>query len=135
MEIKQLQQRGKDIFPRTIAEAVVVHHGNSVKRLDQVLPQKIEQIKSDEFTITKEGSSVVIAHANKVNPVSNPTPLLITHDESGHITGSSKVKSLIFTTINQQMSYDGSQEQMIILNDDFEMNNNIIGLRWNNIQK
>ena len=55
MDIKQLQQQGKDFAPRTVAEAVLVHHNANVVRLDQILSIKLENIESNEFNVTKEG--------------------------------------------------------------------------------
>ena len=134
MDIKQLQQQGKDFAPRTVAEAVLVHHDAKVIRLDQVLATKLENIESDEFDITKEGTKVTINHKNNVVPQPVPKATLVSFDSSGHITHAMPTQALKVVVNNvDYTAYDGNQEASINLGDDFENKNNLIGLHWNNV--
>ena len=132
MIIKQLQQQGKDFAPRTVAEAVLVHHNAKVIRLDQALSEKLENIESDEFNITKEGTKVTITHKNNIIPQPVPKATLMSFDSSGHITHAMPTQALKVVVNNvDYTAYDGNQEASINLGDDFENKNNLIGLRWN----
>ena len=134
MDIKQLQQQGKDFAPRTVAEAVLVHHNAKVIRLDQALFTKLENIESNEFNITKEGTKVTITHKNNVVPQQVPKATLVSFDSSGHITHAMPTQALKVVVNNvDYTAYDGNQEASINLGDDFENKNNLIGLRWNNV--
>lgn len=135
MDIKQLKQNGQPFVPITAAEAVVVKFRKETKRLDQVLNQKIDTVESDDLTITKTGTVVKIGHTNKVTPVNSPTPVAVSYDEHGHITGSKPVESITVSVNGEDLfSHDGSEKSNLKLGDDFEHNNNdVIGLHWNNI--
>ena len=132
MIIKQLQQQGKDFAPRTVAEAVLVHHNANVVRLDQILSIKLENIESNEFNVTKEGTKVIIVHKNNIVPQPVPKATLVSFDSSGHITHAMPTQALKVVVNNvNYTAYDGNQEASINLRDDFEIKNNLIGLRWN----
>lgn len=124
------------VFPQTIAEAVLVN-GDQVTTLDKVLPKKIEQIITSDnsgLTASKQGTSVVITHTNKIIPNEVPKSYLIQYDQNGHIVNTEPIKRQITTVNNTVYSqYDGSADSNINFGDDFTINNNNISLKWEDI--
>lgn len=124
------------VFPQTVAEAVLVN-GNQVTTLDKVLPKKIEQIITPDnsgLTTSKQGTSVVVTHINKIIPNEAPKSYLIQYDQNGHIIRTEPIKKQI-TTVNNNIysQYDGNTDSNINFGDDFTINNNNISLRWEDI--
>ena len=124
------------VFPQTVAEAVLVN-GDQVTTLDKVLPKKIEQIitpNNSGLTTSKQGTSVIITHANKIMPNEAPKSYLIQYDQNGHIVSTEPIKKQITTVNNAVYSqYDGNVDSNINFGDDFTINNNNISLRWEDI--
>ena len=124
------------VFPQTVAEAVLVN-GNQVTTLDKVLPKKIEQIITPDnsgLTASKQGTSVVVTHTNKIMPNEAPKSYLIQYDQNGHIVSTEPIKKQITTVNNAVYSqYDGNVDSNINFGDDFTINNNNISLRWEDI--
>lgn len=124
------------VFPQTVAEAVLVN-GDQVTTLDKVLPKKIEQIITPDnsgLTASKQGTSVVVTHTNKIMPNEAPKSYLIQYDQNGHIVNTEPIKKQI-TTVNNAIysQYDGNTDSNINFGDDFTINNNNISLRWESI--
>ena len=124
------------VFPQTVAEAVLVN-GDQVTTLDKVLPKKIEQIITPDnsgLTTSKQGTSVIVTHTNKIIPNETPKSYLIQYDQNGHIVSAEPIKKQI-TTVNNTIysQYDGNADSNINFGDDFTINNNNISLRWENI--
>ena len=124
------------VFPQTVAEAVLIN-GDQVTTLDKVLPKKIEQIitpNNSGLTTSKQGTSVVVTHTNKITPNEAPKSYLIQYDQNGHIINAEPIKKQITTVNNVVYSqYDGNTDSNINFGDDFTINNNNISLRWENI--
>ena len=126
------------VFPQTVAEAVLVN-GDQVTTLDKVLPKKIEQIITPDnsgLTASKQGTSVVVTHTNKITPNEAPKSYLIQYDQNGHIINAESIKKQITTVNNAVYSqYDGNTDSNINFGDDFTINNNNISLKWENINQ
>ena len=124
------------VFPQTVAEAVLVN-GDQVTTLDKVLSKKIEQIITPDnsgLTTSKQGTSVVVTHTNKIMPNEAPKSYLIQYDQNGHIISTEPIKKQITTVNNAVYSqYDGNVDSNINFGDDFTINNNNISLRWEDI--
>ena len=124
------------VFPQTVAEAVLVN-GDQVTTLDKVLSKKIEQIITPDnsgLTTSKQGTSVVVTHTNKIIPNEVPKSYLIQYDQNGHIVSAKPIKKQITTVNNAVYSqYDGNADSNINFGDDFTINNNNISLRWEDI--
>ena len=124
------------VFPQTVAEAVLVN-GNQVTTLDKILPKKIEQIITPDnsgLTASKQGTSVIVTHTNKIIPNEVPKSYLIQYDQNGHIISTEPIKKQITTVNNAVYSqYDGNTDSNINFGDDFTINNNNISLRWEDI--
>ena len=89
------------VFPQTVAEAVLIN-GDQVTTLDKVLPKKIENIitpNNSGLTVSKQGTSITIAHTNKITPNEIPKSYLIQYDQNGHIVSTEPIKKQI-TTVN-----------------------------------
>lgn len=126
------------VFPQTVAEAVLVN-GDQVTTLDKVLPKKIEQVitpSNSGLTASKQGTSVVVTHTNKITPNEAPKSYLIQYDQNGHIINAEPIKKQI-TTINNAIysQYDGNTDSNINFGDDFTINNNNISLKWEDINQ
>ena len=124
------------VFPQTVAEAVLVN-GDQVTTLDKILPKKIEQIITPDnsgLTASKQGTSVIVTHTNKIIPNEVPKSYLIQYDQNGHIISTEPIKKQI-TTVNNVIysQYDGNADSNINFGDDFTINNNNISLRWEDI--
>lgn len=128
----------EQVFPQTVAEAVLVN-GDQVTTLDKVLPKKIEQIITLEdsgLTTSKQGTSVIVTHTNKIMPNEAPKSYLIQYDQNGHIVSTEPIKKQITTVNNAVYSqYDGNADSNINFGDDFTINNNNISLRWEDINQ
>ena len=126
------------VFPQTVAEAVLVN-GDQVTTLDKVLPKKIEQIITPDnsgLTTSKQGTSVIVTHTNKIMPNEAPKSYLIQYDQNGHIVSTEPIKKQITTVNNAVYSqYDGNVDSNINFGDDFTINNNNISLRWEDINQ
>ena len=126
------------VFPQTVAEAVLVN-GDQVTTLDKVLPKKIEQIitpNNSGLTASKQGTSVVVTHTNKIMPNEAPKSYLIQYDQNGHIVSTEPIKKQITTVNNAVYSqYDGNTDSNINFGDDFTINNNNISLKWEDINQ
>ena len=124
------------VFPQTVAEAVLVN-GDQVTTLDKVLPKKIEQVitpSNSGLTASKQGTSVVVTHTNKITPNEAPKSYLIQYDQNGHIINAEPIKKQITTVNNAVYSqYDGNTDSNINFGDDFTINNNNISLKWEDI--
>lgn len=124
------------VFPQTVAEAVLIN-GDQVTTLDKVLPKKIENIitpNNSGLTVSKQGTSITIAHTNKITPNEIPKSYLIQYDQNGHIVSTEPIKKQI-TTVNNIIysQYDGNADSNINFGDDFTINNNNISLKWEDI--
>ena len=121
------------VFPQTVAEAVLVND-DQVTTLDKVLPKKIEQIitpNNSGLIASKQGTSVVVTHTNKIMPNEAPKSYLIQYDQNGHIVSTEPIKKQITTVNNAVYSqYDGNTDSNINFGDDFTINNNNISLKW-----
>ena len=126
------------VFPQTVAEAVLVN-GDQVTTLDKVLPKKIEQVitpSNSGLTASKQGTSVVVTHTNKITPNEAPKSYLIQYDQNGHIINAEPIKKQITTVNNVVYSqYDGNTDSNINFGDDFTINNNNISLKWEDINQ
>lgn len=126
------------VFPQTVAEAVLVN-GDQVTTLDKVLPKKIEQIITPDnsgLIASKQGTSVVVTHTNKIMPNEVPKSYLIQYDQNGHIVSTEPIKKQITTVNNIVYSqYDGNTDSNISFGDDFTINNNNISLKWEDINQ
>ena len=126
------------VFPQTVAEAVLIN-GDQVTTLDKVLPKKIENIitpNNSGLTVSKQGTSITIAHTNKITPNEIPKSYLIQYDQNGHIVSTEPIKKQITTVNNIVYSqYDGNADSNINFGDDFTVNNNNISLKWEGINQ
>lgn len=126
------------VFPQTVAEAVLIN-GDQVTTLDKVLPKKIENIitpNNSGLTVSKQGTSITIAHTNKITPNEIPESYLIQYDQNGHIVSTEPIKKQITTVNNIVYSqYDGNADSNINFGDDFTINNNSISLKWEDINQ
>lgn len=126
------------VFPQTVAEAVLIN-GDQVTTLDKVLPKKIENIitsNNSGLTVSKQGTSITIAHTNKITPNEIPKSYLIQYDQNGHIVSTEPIKKQIITVNNIVYSqYDGNTDSNINFGDDFTINNNNISLKWEDINQ
>ena len=124
------------VFPQTVAEAVLVN-GDQVTTLDKVLSKKIEQIITPDnsgLTTSKQGTSIIVTHTNKIIHNEVPKSYLIQYDQNGHIISTEPIKKQITTVNNAVYSqYDGNADSNINFGDDFTINNNNISLRWEDI--
>lgn len=124
------------VFPQTVAEAVLIN-GDQVTTLDKVLLKKIENIitpNNSGLTVSKQGTSVIIAHTNKIIPNETPKSYLIQYDQNGHIVSTEPIKKQITTVNNIVYSqYDGNTDSNINFGDDFTISNNNISLKWEDI--
>ena len=126
------------VFPQTVAEAVLVND-DQVTTLDKVLPKKIEQIitpNNSGLIVSKQGTSVVVTHTNKIMPNEAPKSYLIQYDQNGHIVSTEPIKKQITTVNNAVYSqYDGNTDSNINFGNDFTVNNNNISLKWEDINQ
>lgn len=137
-EIKQLQQNKKILFPQTSAEAVLVKRGTTVTTLNKLLDAKLESVetpKDSGIIATQSGQTVTIQHSNPlIEPNENAEPLLIQHDQRGHIIKSTPVgKFRVFVNNIQTLETNGSEDTSMSFGDDFTTDNSNIQLKWTDI--
>lgn len=140
LPLKFLSQNSEPFVPVTTAEAVMVLHPTGVKRLDQVLNFKIEEIVtpagSGLTSYRQNNGAVLVAHSNNITPSTEEfKPKLIKYDNRGHIVDTQDVgqlKVVINGTAYQQ--YDGSQEKFISFGADFMNDDGDIQIRWYDLQ-
>ena len=136
--LKFLKQEGQPFLPVTAAEAVMVNHVTGVKRLDEVLKFKIEEIVTpvgSGLSSYRLNDGVVIAHSNSIDPsVDELKPKLIKYDNRGHLIETSDFGQLRVTVNgNQHIQYDGSTTAYVRFGEDFMDSNGYIQIRWNNL--
>ena len=136
--IKFLKQEGQSFLPVTAAEAVMVNHTTGVKRLDEVLKFKIEEVVTpvgSGLTSYRSNGAVYIAHSNTIDPsVDEFKPKLFKYDNRGHIVETSDFGKLKVTVNgHQHVEYDGSASSFVHFGEDFMDSNGYIQIRWNNL--
>lgn len=137
LKIKQLKQNNKIFVPQTTAEAVLVNHESQVLPLHLVLKRKVETVETPEdsgLSVKQEGVKIVIDHINKITPNEKASPLLIKHDHRGHIVETAPMGKLTVLVNNtKHIEADGSSDQTLNMGDDFTTDNQIIKLKWTEI--
>lgn len=138
LPLKFLKQGGQSFLPVTAAEAVMVNHTTGVRRLDEVLRYKIEEVVTpvgSGLSSYRLNDGVVITHSNNIDPsVDELKPKLIKYDNRGHIIESSDFGKLRVTVNgNQHVEYDGSSSALVKFGEDFMDSNGYIQIRWNNL--
>lgn len=137
LPLKFLKQNSESFVPVTAAEAVMVHHTAGVKRLDEVLKFKIEEIVTpvgSGLTSSRSNQGVTITHSNIVLPNTEFKPKILKYDSSGHITDAQDFKQLKVSIQGvPYTTYDGSSESQINFGDDFSNSDGNIQIRWNNL--
>ena len=136
--LKFLKQNSEPFVPVTTAEAVMVEHMTGVKRLDEVLKFKIEEIVTpvgSGLTSYRSNAGVTIAHSNLIDPSTEELkPKLIKYDSRGHLVETADVGTLKIKVQNTDYStYNGSASSIVNFGDDFMDNNGEIQIRWNTI--
>lgn len=136
--VKQLKQNNQIIVPQTTAEAVLIKHDSQVKRLDQVLACKLEKVITpvgSGLTSIPSGTTLTLTHSSEIIPNEKVEPLLVKHDNRGHIVETAPMGKLSVVVSNQQyLEHDGSSDQTLSMGDDFTVDeNNKIKLNWNNL--
>lgn len=136
--IKFLKKGNEPFLPVTSAEAVMVKHVTGVRRLDDVLRLKIEEVVTPAgsgLSSFRVDGGVTIVHSNNIEPsLDTLLPKLIKYDNRGHIVETADFESLIVGVNGARYgSYDGSASSFINLGDDFMDNNGQIQIRWNTI--
>lgn len=135
--IKQLKQDNKVIIPQTTAEAVLVKNNKEIITLDRVLNKKLETITTPAgsgLTTINDGTRVIITHANEITPNQNTKAVLIKHDSRGHIIDTKPMGKLnIVVDSKKYKEIDGESDHTLSMGDDFTVDNDIIKLKWNNL--
>lgn len=136
--LKFLKQEGELFLPITTAEAVTVNHITGVRRLDEVLKFKIEEVVTPAgsgLSSYKLDNGVVITHSNNIDPSTDEfKPKLIKYDNRGHIVEASDFGKLKITVNgHQHVEYDGSASSFVHFGEDFMDSNGYIQIRWNNL--
>ena len=136
--IKFLKQEGQSFLPATAAEAVMVKHETGVRRLDEVLKFKIEEVVTPAgsgLTSYRLNGGVIISHANSIDQsVDELKPKIIKYDNRGHIVEASDFGKLRVTVNgNLHTEYDGSSSSFVHFGEDFMDSNGYIQIRWNNL--
>lgn len=140
LPLKFLKQNSEPFVPVTTAEAVMVLHPTGVKRLDQVLKFKIEEIVtpagSGLTSYRQDNGAVLIAHSNSITPNTEEfKPKLLKYDNRGHIVDAQDFGQLKITVNNTPyQSYDGSQEKFVSFGTDFMNDDGQIQIRWYDLQ-
>ena len=128
----------EQVFPQTVSEAVLFNDAGEVVTLDKVLNKKVEQIITTQdsgLTNYKQGTSIILTHANKITPNTEPEPLLVKHDSNGHILATDTFKKYT-VIVNQQVyaQYNGNKDTAVSLGDDFKIDDkNNISLTWGTV--
>ena len=136
--LKFLKQEDQPFLPITAAEAVMVKRGSGVKRLDDILKMKIEEVVTpigSGLTSYPIDNGVVVTHSNNIDPsVDELKPKLIKYDNRGHLIETSDFGQLnVIVNNNQHVQYNGSTTAFIRLGEDFIDSNGYIQIRWNNL--
>ena len=136
--LKFLKQEDQPFLPITAAEAVMVKRGSGVKRLDDILKMKIEEVVTpigSGLTSYPVDNGVVVTHSNNIDPsVDELKPKLIKYDNRGHLIETSDFGQLnVIVNNNQHVQYNGSATAFIRLGEDFIDSNGYIQIRWNNL--
>lgn len=136
--IKFLKQEDQPFLPITAAEAVMVNHVTGVRRLDEVLKYKVEEVVTpvgSGLSSYRLNNGVVIAHSNSIDPsVDELKPKLIKYDNRGHIVEASDFGKIKITVNNHpHVEYDGSSSAFVHFGEDFTDDNGYIQIRWNNL--
>ena len=136
--LKFLKQEDQPFLPITAAEAVMVNHISGVKKLDDVLKMKIEEVITpvgSGLTSYPVDNGVVVTHSNNIDPnVDELKPKLIKYDNRGHLVETSDFRQLkVIVNGNQHVQYDGSTTAYVRLGEDFTDSNGYIQIRWNNL--
>lgn len=138
LPLKFLKQNEESFLPITAAEAVMVKHITGVRKLNEVLKMKIEEVVTpvgSGLTSYKIDGGVVVSHSNNIDPsVDELKPKLIKYDNRGHIVETSNF-GVLKVTVNSipYTQYDGSSTSFVNLGDDFMDSNGNIQIRWNTI--
>lgn len=123
------------LLPITKAENVQVTSGNSIITLDKVLAKKIDTVKTDtDLVVTQDGSTIILAHSNKIAASDTVKPLMFSHDSFGHVTGT-KTFGASMVQVNGEVltAYNGSNNTVTKLDDNFKIQDEKISINWNNI--
>lgn len=136
--LKFLKQQGEPFLPLTAAEAVMVKHSTGIRRLDEVLREKIEEVVTpvgSGLTSYPIDDGVVITHSNSIDPsVDELQPKLIKYDNRGHIVETGDFGNLRIMVDGQSyVEYNGASSAIVNLGDDFMDSNGYIQIRWNTI--
>ena len=138
LPIKFLKQNEEPFLPVTAAEAVMVKHATGVRRLDEVLRMKIEEVVTPAgsgLTSYPVDGGVVITHSNNIDPsVDELKPKIIKYDNRGHIVEASDF-GVLKVTVNGNLhtQYNGSTSTFVHFGEDFMDSNGYIQIRWNNL--
>lgn len=138
LTIKQLQQYGEAFIPQTAAEAVLVKSGEEVITLDNMLQRKLERIvtpANSGLNSYQQGINVILTHSNSIEANEAPIPVKVQYDNRGHIVGTAPInKNRVMVNNQLYNEYDGSEDQIMLMGDDFEIDKDKkIILKWNNI--
>jgi len=131
LPIKFLKQNEEPFLPVTAAEAVMVKHVTGVRRLDEVLRMKIEEVVTPAgsgLTSYPVDGGVVITHSNNIDPsVDELKPKIIKYDNRGHIVEASDF-GVLKVTVNGNLhtEYDGSTSSFVHFGEDFMDSNGYI---------
>ena len=131
LPIKFLKQNEEPFLPVTAAEAVMVKHVTGVRRLDEVLRMKIEEVVTPAgsgLTSYPVDGGVVITHSNNIDPsVDELKPKIIKYDNRGHIVEASDFgKIKITVNSHPHVEYDGSSSAFVHFGEDFTDDNGYI---------
>lgn len=140
LTIKQLKQHGQIFVPQTTAEAVLVKDGKDRKviTLDNMLERKLERIltpANSGLNSFQEGTSIILTHSNSIEANEAPIPVKVQYDNRGHIIKTAPInKNKVVVDNELYNEYDGSEDQVMLMGDDFGIDKNKkIILKWNNI--
>ena len=136
--LKFLKQEDQPFLPITAAEAVMVKRGSGVKRLDDILKMKIEEVVTpigSGLTSYPVDNGVVVTHSNNIDPsVDELKPKLIKYDNRGHLIETSDFGQLnVIVNNNQHVQYNGSTTAFIRLGEAFIDSNGYIQIRQTNL--
>lgn len=138
LTIKQLKQHDQIFVPQTTAEAVLVKDGKEVITLDNMLERKLERIitpANSGLNSFQEGTSIILTHSNSIKANEAPIPVKVQYDNRGHIIETAPInKNRVVVDNELYNEYDGSEDQIMLMGDDFGIDKNKkIILKWNNI--
>lgn len=138
LPIKFLKQNGQPFLPVTSAEAVVVNHATGVKRLDEVLRFKVEEVITpvgSGLTSYRQNQGVIIVHSNTIEPSTEEfKPKLIKYDNRGHIVDTQDFQKIKISIQDiPYTEYNGSAESLVKFGDDFMDSEGYIQIRWNTL--